>query len=203
MDLAVRLALIALLLVVWIPSASADVITDWNERAVAAGETARPSTSAHTRSLAMVHLAMFEAVNSIEGRYMPYRTRLPAAPGISRDAAAAAAAHSVLVRLYPDQAKDLDKALQMSLGPVADGPLKAQGIRLGEEAAAAILAQRRADGSDAPNTYRPFTAPGMYVPTAFPVASSWGAVRPFALRTGSQVRPAAPYALTSREWAKD
>ena len=134
---------------------------------------------------------------------MPYRARLSAAPGTSRDAAAAAAAHSLLVRMYPDQVKELDRALQASLAAVTDGPPKGQGIQLGEQAAAAIFGERSTDGADAPNTYRPFTAAGTYVPTVFPVAASWGAVRPFALRTGSQFRPPAPYALDSRQWAQD
>jgi hypothetical protein len=101
------------------------------------------------------------------------------------------------------QAKELDAALQTSLAAVPEGPPKAQGIQLGEQVAAVILDERKADGADAPNTYRPFTAAGTYVPTVFPWAPSWGAVKPFALKTGSQFRPAAPYALTSAHWAKD
>jgi hypothetical protein len=183
--------------------AHADVVTDWNERAVAAGYTARQAPPMHGRIVAMVHLAMFEAVNSIEPRYLPYRARLPAEPGASREAAVATAAHYLLVRLYPDQAKDLDITLQTSLATITDTTSKADGIRLGEQAGAAMLAERSNDGGGAPDTYRPFTAPGQYVPTVLPSASSWGAVRPFALKSGSQFRPAAPYSLTSPEWAKD
>lgn len=157
----------------------------------------------HSRNMAIVHVAMFEAVNSIEPRYTPYRTRLQAAPGTSQDAAAAAAAHYALVRLFPEQTKDFDKALQASLASVADGPSKTDGIRLGEQAAAAILTERSKDGANAPNTYRPFTTAGKYVPTVFPAFSTWGAVRPFGLKTGDAVRPPAPYALTSPQWAKD
>jgi hypothetical protein len=183
--------------------ASGDVITDWNETAVAAGYTARVSPGVSGRIVAMVHLAMFEALNSIEPRYAPYRARLKAEPGASPDAAAAVAAHYLLVRKYPEQAKELDKALQASLAPVTDGVAKTDGIRLGEQAAAAMLAERSTDGADAPNTYRPFATPGKYVPTVFPVLSTWGGVRPFALKTGRQFRPLAPYALTSAQWAKD
>jgi hypothetical protein len=183
--------------------ATADVITDWNEKAVAAGYIARHGPPPHTRIVAMVHLAMFEATNSIDGRYRPYRARLAAEPGASREAAAAAAAHYLLVRLYPDQAKEMDKALQASLAAAADEGAKAKGIRLGERAGAAMLAERSNDGAAGPDTYRPFTAPGKYVPTVLPAVSRWGAVRPFALKSGDQFRPAAPYALTSREWAKD
>lgn len=183
--------------------AMADVITDWNEKAVAAGYTARFAPDLHSRNMAIVHIAMFEAVNSIEPRYTPYRARLQAEPGTSKDAAAAAAAHYALVRLFPDQTKDFDVALKASLASVADGPAKANGIRLGEQSAAAMLTERSKDGADAPITYRPFTVAGKYVPTMFPASSTWGAVRPFGLKTSDAVRPPAPYALNSAQWAKD
>jgi len=146
---------------------------------------------------------MFEAVNSIDARYQPYRKRLDAEPGASREAAAAAAAHYVLTRIYPDQAKEFDQALQASLSPVKDETARQKGVRLGERAGAAMLAERSGDGAGGPDTYRPFTAPGKYVPTMLPAASRWGGVRPFALKSGDQFRPGAPYALASREWAKD
>ena len=186
-----------------LPLAYADVITDWNERAVSAGYTARITPGASARNIAMVHLAMFEALNSIEPRYTPYRTRLATESSASREAAGASAAHYLMVRLYPDQAKEMDKALETSLAAVPDGPPKTEGLRLGEQAARAMLDERRADGADAANTYRPFTVAGKYVPTVFPVMSSWGAVRPFALKSASQFIPAAPYALTSPQWAKE
>ena len=182
---------------------SADVITDWNEKAVSAGDKARVGNSATARAIAMIHLAMFEAVNSIEPRYTPYRVRLSADPGASRDAAAASAAHTVLVKVYPDQTAELDKALQTSLAALPDGASKTQGVLLGQQAGASIVAERRDDGSDAPNTYRPFTVAGKYVPTVLPINSSTGAVKPFSLKSGNQLRPPAPYSLKSEQWAKD
>jgi hypothetical protein len=182
---------------------AADVITDWNERAVAAGYKARVTPGVSARNIAMVHIAMFEALNSIEPRYTPYRKQFTTAPGASREAAAAAAAHHILVQEYPDQAKELDKALEAALAAVTDEQAKVEGVRLGEEAARAIRLERGTDGADAPNTYRPYTTAGKYVPTEFPVMSTWGGVRPFALKTGGQFRPQAPYPLTSTQWAKD
>jgi len=202
MNLIRRATLIGLLLVGFSGPTAADVVTDWNEKAVAAGYAATAGV-ANSRNVAIVHVAMFEALNSIEPRYAPYRAALPVMPGASREAAAATAAHYVLVRAYPSQAKELDKALQASLAAVGEGSAKTNGVRLGEAAAAAILAERSTDGANAPNTYRPFAAAGAYVPTVLPVGSSWGAVRPFALKSGDQFRPAAPYALTSPQWAKD
>lgn len=184
-------------------AANADVIHDWNEKAVAAGYTARQGPPPHTRIVAMVHLAMFEAVNSIDARYRPYRARLAAEPGASREAAAAAAAHYLLVRIYPEQAPDMDKALQASLAAVTDGAARAKGVRLGEQAGAAMMAERAKDGAAGPDTYRPLTMPGKYVPTVLPAASRWGGVRPFALKSGDQFRPAAPYALSSPDWTRD
>ena len=151
----------------------------------------------------MVHLAMFEALNSIEPRYTPYRARLSADPDASREAAAASAAHAVLVRVYPEQAPELDKALQASLSAVTDGSPKTQGVQIGQQAGAAILAERSNDGLNAPNTYRPFTVAGKYVPTVLPINSNVVDVKPFSLKSGNQLRPPAPYALKSAQWAKD
>jgi len=160
MKLTTSMYCVGTLLVGLSSAASADVITEWNEKAVAAGYTTNQGPPVHGRVVAMVHLAMFEALNSIEPRYRPYRARLPAEPGASRDAAGAAAAHYLLVRIYPGQAKELDKALQASLAAVTDETSKAKGIRLGGQAGAAMLAERSKDGVGAPDTYRPFTAPG-------------------------------------------
>jgi PAP2 superfamily len=198
-----RISLIASLLVGLSVTAHADVITDWNDKVVAVGVQARQAPFVHTRSVAIVHVAMFDAVDSIDRRYAPYRVQVRTTAGTSREAAAAAAAHFALVRLYPDQAKDVDSFYQTSLAAVPDGGPKSNGIQLGEQVAAEILALRAKDGADAPNTYRPYTAAGTYVPTALPVGSSWGQVTPFALKGGSQSRPTAPVALQSAQWAKD
>jgi hypothetical protein len=182
--------------------ANADVVTDWNEQAVAAGYKAGAG-SGNARTVAMVHVAIFEALNSIEPRYTPYRKRLPVESGASRDAAAAAAAHHVLARMYPGLEKDLDKALQASLAGIAEGPSKVNGLRLGEQAGAAILAERSNDGFTTPNTYRPATSAGKYVPTMFPQGFNMAAMHPFAMKSPDQFRPPAPPALTSAEWARD
>jgi len=181
----------------------ADVVSDWNVLAVDAGYAARATADQHARSMAIMHVAVFEALNSLEPRYAPYRARLRAEGGASADAAAASAAYHALVRLFPDQVKTFEPAWQTTLQSLPDGPSKENGIRLGQQSADAALADRNKDGADAPITYKPFTAPGKYVPTVLPASSTWGAVRPFALQSGRQFRPPAPYALTSSEWAKD
>ena len=161
-------ALMTLLCARAVMTARADVITDWNEKVVRAGVKVSQAPFVHTRSAAIVHVAMFDAVNSIDRRYTPYRVQLPVAPGTSREAAAAAAAHFALVRLYPDQVKDFDGFYQTSLTRVPDGEPKSKGIQLGEAVAVEILALRAKDGANAPNTYRPYTSPGSMYPPFFP-----------------------------------
>jgi len=198
-----RILLAGSLLVSLHGAVRADMISDWNEKAVNAGNTARVGNFPTARNIAMVHLAMFEALNSIEPRYTPYRARLSADPDASREAAAASAAHAVLVRVYPEQGPELDKALQASLSAVMDGSPKTQGVQIGQQAGAAILAERSNDGLDAPNIYRPFTVAGKYVPTVLPIGSTVAGVKPFSLKSGNQLRPPAPYSLKGAQWAKD
>ena len=199
----IRMSFITALLIELVVTAHADVITDWNDKVVAAGVQARQAPFVHTRSVAIVHIAMFDAINSIDRRYTSYRVQLSPAAGTSREAVAAAAAHFTLVRLYPDQAKDFDSLYQTSLAAVPDGEPKSHGIRLGEQVAAELLALRAKDGAEAPNTYRPYTTPSIYVSTVLPVGSNWGQVTPFALKESAQFRPAAPVSLQSVQWAKD
>jgi len=201
-------AAIASLVLYLVSPAMADVVTDWNEKALSAGNAARQTPAGQTpaqqaRNIAMVHLAMFDALNSIEPRYTPYRVQLKVPNTTSREAAASAAAHYLIVRLYPAQSKDADAALQAALALVPEGPDKAQGVQLGEKVAAALLEERSTDGADAPDTYRPYGAAGAYVPTILTASWNWGLVKPFAMKSGNQFRPGPPYALTSAQWAKD
>jgi PAP2 superfamily len=198
----------AILAVCLLSPANADVVTEWNAIALSAGTAARQTPVGQTpaqqaRNLAMVHLAMFDALNSIEPRYTPYRMQLNVPKTTSREAAASVAAHYLIVRLYAAQAKDADTALKDSMALVPEGPDKAQGVQLGEQIAAAMLEERRTDGSDVPDTYRHHGAAGAYVPTVLTASWNWGSVKPFAMKSGNQFRPDAPYALSSAEWAKD
>jgi hypothetical protein len=158
---------------------------------------------AGTRVMAIVHTAMFDAINSIEGSYTPYKFKVSAAAGSSPEAAGVAAAHAVLVKLFPEQKAALDAAYESSLGQIADNPGKASGIVVGEEVAAKVLEWRSSDGADAPNTYRPVTTPGAYVTTTLPIGTQWGGVTPWILERGSQFRPGRPPALTSAQWTAD
>ena len=185
------------------PPARADVIIDWNARSdeIAAQKQVRPVN--HSRGTAMLHVAMFEAVNAIEGRYLPYKLTLTADRTASKEAAAASAGHDILLALYPDQQSTLDATLATMLAAVADGEPKAKGIELGKKAAADLIALRAKDGIDAQEFYRPHTTPGVYVPTVIPLFSTAAAVTPWVMTSGSQFRPAPPPALTSETWTAD
>src|SRR6516164_1808591 len=156
--------LLAAALIALAPSAFADVITDWNEKAVAF-VTGKMAPAAAQRIVTIMHLAMFDAVNSIEPRYRPYLAALPAATGTSKEAAAASAAGTVLASLNP-QAEELRSAMAAYLATIPDSEAKAQGIKLGEAVATKILEARANDGADATDSYRPKTRPGVYVGTA-------------------------------------
>jgi hypothetical protein len=196
--------LLALLLTAPITAAAGNVITDWDEKAVAILQpgTVRPPETAF-RTMAILHLAMFDAVNSIEPRYKPYKTRLPATPGTSMEAAGAAAAGAVLVKLVPDAAADVQSALTSYLANLPDGEAKASGIRLGQEVAANILAAREKDGASAADAYRPRTKPGVYIPTPFTIGWPIASMTPFVLTSPLQFRAKPPPSLKSAEWARD
>jgi len=182
---------------------TADVVTDWDQKTEASIAEGKQLPFVGTRTMAIVHVAMFDAINSIEGRYTPYKFKVTAPSGSSPEAAGVAAAHATLVKLFPEQKTALDKAYADSLAQIADGPGKTAGISVGEEVAAKVLAWRATDGADAANTYRPVTSPGAYIMTTLPVGSHWGAVTPWLMERGSQFRPGAPPPLTSPEWASD
>jgi hypothetical protein len=153
------------------------------------------------RITAMTHLAMFDAINSIERKYRPYLVQLAVAPTTSREAAAAAAAGTVLAAVDPRGPAEMKTALTTYLAAIPNSADKEAGVKLGEAVAAKFLEARANDGAKAPDTYRPRTAPGVYVPTAPLAAPQWGGVKPFALTSASQFRPAPPIALDSEEWA--
>jgi hypothetical protein len=195
------LLLVALLVVPAV--AAADAVTEWNEIAVATAAAGRHGASDASRTTALVHAAVFDAVNAVEARYTPYRIKVTAPAGASAEAAAVAAAHAALTRLYPAQKAALEQAYAKSIGRIPDGRARTDGIAVGEKVGADMVALRANDGATAPNVYRPVTAPGVYVVTTLPVSSQWGKLTPWVLERGSQFRPGPPPALTSGEWLRD
>jgi len=185
------------------PPAFADVITDWNDKAVEFGVKRSMLPPPAERVIAMTQVAMFDAVNSIDRRYTPYLVQLPADAGTSREAAAAAAAGTVLAGINPQAKDEMTAALASYLAGIPDSSAKTAGIKLGEAVGAKVLEARQNDGASAPDSYRPRTTAGVYVPTAPTASPQWANVKPFALTSASQFRPPAPIALTSARWTAD
>jgi hypothetical protein len=188
-------------------SARADVVTDWNMTAISAGQAAGQPNPRLSRNMAVVHAAIYDAINAIDRRHTAYAVDTPAKPGASLEAAAVAAAYGILTELYWSQTAAFDVALEASLAAIPDGPARADGVAVGAEVARKLMALRKDDRSNATVTYTPKSGPGVYqlTPPAFApaVLPHWDRVTPFLLRRADQFQPAGPPALNSAEFAKD
>src|SRR5438067_11024953 len=187
--------------------ANADVVTDWNNAAldaIRAGNTAPPVAS---RSLAIVHASIYDALNGITRTYEPYLVQSAVSSSASREAAVSAAAHGALVSLFPASASSFDALHAAILATIPNGPHKTAGIVWGEFVANQILAARSNDGHDAIVPPPGGSGPGVWVPTppAFApyLLPQWGFVRPFAMNSSSQFRPPGPRSLDSQQYAAD
>jgi len=186
--------------------ARADVVIDWDNvllNAVRVDKTPPPKAS---RAMAMVHVAIFDAVNGILGGFTPYHVTASTPAGASPEAAAAAAAHKVLVALYPAQRSTFDAALTTSLAAIPDGTAKTAGVSWGESVADEILALRAHDHAADTVTYTAPTGASWWLPTppAFAAAllPNWPTVTPWCMTNGSQFRQAAPPPPTSPEYTQ-
>jgi len=184
-------------------------VLQWNKTLLAIVRTpgAQPATIHPTRSFAIMHAAIYDAVNAIDGSHTPYLIHLTGvSPIASQETAASAAAHEVLVTLYPNFQATLDAQFQQSLTQPSSGDTTA-GIRVGQTVADHILALRNNDGSSAqPPVFVFGSAPGDYQSTppnfpAQPQFTHWSRVRPFALQQASQFRPGPPPSLTSEMYS--
>jgi hypothetical protein len=184
-------------------SANADVVTDWNQTAIAVLKAANVAGNPWTRSMAMVHVAMSDAVNSVQGRYTRYIAKGELARDASAEAAAASAARQILLKLYPAQKAAIDEAFASSTKSLPEGAAKTAGIALGEQVAELVQADRAADGTSAPDTYRPITTPGVWIPTTPPIFAEYAKAKPWVLKSADQFRPGPPPALTSALYARD
>jgi hypothetical protein len=183
--------------------ARADVITDWNQTAIEVMKAANIAGNPWTRNLAMMHVAMSDAVNSVQGRYASYVSSGPVKPGASAEAAAAAAARQILLQQAPGQKALIDQAYAETTKAIPDGAAKTDGVAIGEKCAAAVLADRAADGTNVPDTYRPMTTPGVWIPTAPPLFAEYARVKPWVLKSADQFRPGPPPDLKSALYARD
>lgn len=194
--------------------AFADVIIDWNNVTAQAirndislpvvQQQAGPGFS--SRNYAMVHAAMYDAVNSVSRTHEAFRYDTVAAPGTSQEAAAVQAAYRVLVDLYPTQQAMLDMARDDSLSAIPDSPSKTAGIVLGDLIGADMGDWRETDHAQDPVSYTPGALPGMWRPDPLSPAQpawgpGWGLVTPFGIESGTQFRGPAPPALNSPAYA--
>lgn len=169
------------------------------------GEQLGPGRS--SRAMAIVHIAIFDAVNAIDGGYRGYTGVTTNRRNVSMDAAIAKAACETLLALFPSQSAAFRDLLAEDLDEMPDGQAKQNGIDLGRRTAAAILAKRANDGSAHPEPlygvdYFPSLSPGFWrqdpisqIPLA--LGAHWGEVSPFVLLSTSQFRVPAPPDLNS------
>ena len=188
-------------------SGSDDPVVHWNQvlQEMVQIPGLQPPTINTSRSFAMMHVAIFDAVNAIDRSFKPYFARVKASRGASMVAAAAQAAHDILESLYPQQRFRFETELSASLEGIPPGRAE-QGIAIGKAVAEQILAWRSSDRWDAvpPPFWLP-TLAGLWQPT--PPAFSRAAfthypdVVPFAISSSSQFRPTPPPELTSAQYA--
>lgn len=206
--------------------AGGDAVTGWNANAGVAATAACLAPLAdpfhESRLYAMMHVAMHDALNAIDRRSRPYTFNRRAAPGASPEAAVAAAARDVLVPLIGQLPLELvspsciaagvasvEADYTVALAAIPNHAAKAQGIAVGQAAAAAVLALRAADGAVGPflNFNCPHdTDPGEYqcTPgTPFIVFEVWEQVTPFVLQDSSQFRPGPPYGVNRKKYTAD
>ena len=174
-----------------------DVITDWNSVLLQTiRETGGPPCPI-SRALVMMHVAMYDAVNSIDRSHEKYLSMMNAPAGASKEAAAAAAAHRVLTTIFPLNQSTYDTALATSLAAVPDGPNENAGVVLGRAVADALISARANDGTQGDPPYQFGNHPGDYQPTypdftAPPFNPGWGDSEPWCMHSGDQFRPNGP-----------
>jgi hypothetical protein len=195
-----------------VASAGANVVSYWDEVAAAVINTpAAPSDSTeserfpnYSADMATLHVALYDTAIAIAGTHQPYKvTPVSPADGASTDAAVNAAAYAVLSGLFPNRAALYQAKYTDAQAAVPDSPAKAQGITLGNEVAAAILADRAGDGrATVLAPFVPGTLPGQFRGVN-PVARNQQYIKPFAITSASQFRLPAPSALDSAAYAAD
>jgi hypothetical protein len=202
-------AILAVAAVAVASPARADTVTEWNLNASSAlFVTAGQPPQLSVPHLAMVHGAVYDAVNAIDGGHEGYliSSRL-ASPSDSKEAAAATAAYRMLVSIVPGQQTVLDAQYAASLAGIPAGTAKTRGIAVGEAAAAAMKAARTEDGRFGAFRFAVGSAPGVWRPVLPAFVNDPNAwlkdVKPFLIESSSQFRSKGPLPLTSRKYARE
>ncbi len=185
---------------------SGDAVIEWNQVLLDAIRTDRTAPPIASRDMAIVHTAIFDAVNSIDRQYAPYATSVVVHPRASKEAAAVSAAYETLISIFPAQKATFDAKYAAALAAIPDGKAETDGVNAGKAVANQILSLRATDGSSTTVTYTPGTDPGNWRPMLPKLQSAvlpqWPNVQPWAMTSGSQFRAVAPPALTSVAYAK-
>lgn len=184
---------------------SANPVHDWNDILLDTVRDLKPAPPIAARALAIVSTAVFDAVNSIDGRYEAYWTTANVSPLASKEAAVAAAAHRTLSQLFPSRQAVFDAQYFSTVSMVPFGPMRDAGIGAGQFVADRLLSLRSIDGADRTVNYTIRDVPGEWNPTAPtfapPVLPQWPLVTPWAMSRGNQFRPTSPPPLTSAVYA--
>ncbi len=187
--------------------AKSDVVTDWNTAALEAIRANRTAPPVASRTLAILHTSIYDAVNGIIRVNDPYFVKEKGPLTASQEAAASAAAYKVLVTLFPGNMESFAKLYEDALDGIRDGPYKRRGLEWGESVAEQILLSRAQDGSKAVVSPPPSNEPGDWHPTPpdyIPyLLPQWGFVKPFAMPRSEFFRPGGPPDLTSTKYAAD
>jgi len=198
-----KAAVVGLTLILGTTQSLADLVTDWNKTAIEVMKAVNVAGNPWTRTLAMMHVSMSDAVNAAQNRYARFTPEIPTDPNASAEAAAAAAAREILMRQYPGQKARIDEAFAATMDAVSDNPARAAGITLGEKVAATVFADRQNDATNVPDTYRPMTQPGVWVPTTSPLFPQYATAKPWGMQSANQFRPGPPPELSSALYARD
>jgi membrane-associated phospholipid phosphatase len=187
---------------------SGAIVVAWNQELLHIVQTPgnQPANIHPTRSFAIMHAAIYDAVVSITKDDPPYLFSVTAPRQARIDAAAAQAAHDSLAALYPKLQPEFDVLLASQLAAIPDSKPRQDGIQVGTAVAARLIADRANDGSAAvPPPFVAGTEPGGYRPTPpnfpAPAFTGWSSVAPFVIDSASQFRSAAPPDVTSAAYA--
>jgi len=190
--------------------AHADVVIDWNEAALESIRESNSSPPAASRNLAILHVAIYDAVNGVQPTHESYLVEPNAMHGASSEAAAVVAAHDALAVLYPGRLATFDALRDHYFASLPANEARSAGAAWGAQVAAAVIAARADDGSTATASWPGSDEPGLWRPTISfgglirpALLPLWGQVRPFGLESGDQFRPHAPPSLTSPQYAAD
>lgn len=186
-------------------TANADVVSDWSELQTALDKAAddpnTPFDPAMFQASSKTALAMFEAANSVDPKYVSWLKLGRAPAGASQVAAVAVAAHDVLLVLYPAQKEKIDRALVFALADVAAGARRDAGVAAGHTAAVAALAAGGIDPALPKGTYRPTAPAGKWSASGVPFPPEIVSFRPWFMTSADQFRLPPPPPLTSAAFA--